>query len=568
MDGASRNGNVVDLNNNRGALEAPQNGLAGLKHWRHDLRAACVVFFISITFALGIADASGAPAMAGIISAIICGVVLFFVGGSYVTVGGPAAGLAPLLLASMVALGGDPETGYRLLLGAIFIVGVIQYVMSSFKMGDFASIIPTTVIHGMLFSIGCLIIVKEIPLFYGVKFHSHEFWATLGEIPQRWSEIDGKIFALGLGSLVLLFFLFWSNKKAKFKVFTVIPIQVVPVFIGFVIVAFVGGFEPHQLVQISQNPIHGIVFPDFIGLFSSSAMIWTLIKVVIMITLVDAVESLATMKAIDSIDKFKRTSDPNRVLKSMSLANILSSLFGGLTNIPGGIKSTANVNAGGRTQWVSLYISLMLLAAILIGRPVINLLPMAAIGAVIMFTGFKLCLEVWEKVKPMGYDQVFVFLITILTTLSTDLLVGIIVGSVTEILVVTLLAIKVDRDCHGQRFPIWHVGPLWRIVLDVLRSPFTVEMVADRVFHVHVSGPVLPLHMYQLEKVLERFVGADEVHWYYCRNGRHVIASTPSKRLVEFGKSHTGMVVVHGAAFKKLGNHRHSAQVLTLTAVD
>src|SRR4051812_45456991 len=151
------------------AAEKPQNGIAGLKHWRHDLVAGLVVSLVSVPFSLGIAVASGAPPICGLISAIIAGLVLPFLGGSYVTISGPAAGLAPALLAAMLLLGNDrdPEKakaiGYPLLLGAICLTGVVQVVLARFKLARFAAIFPTSVVEGMLAAIGLLIIAKQLP---------------------------------------------------------------------------------------------------------------------------------------------------------------------------------------------------------------------------------------------------------------------------------------------------------------------------------------------------------------------------------------------------------------------
>src|SRR5690348_2528380 len=164
-------------------IEKPQNGLAGLKHWRQDLAAGLVVSLISMPFSLGIAVASGAPPITGIISAIIAGFVLPFLGGSYVTISGPAAGLAPVLLAGMLALGnGNLETGYPLLLVAIFFTGAVQVVLAKLKLARFAAIFPAAVVEGMLCAIGLLIIVKQIPLLLGVKFVAHDFWEIVAEI--------------------------------------------------------------------------------------------------------------------------------------------------------------------------------------------------------------------------------------------------------------------------------------------------------------------------------------------------------------------------------------------------
>src|SRR5438270_746434 len=160
-------------------MEKPQNGIAGLKQWRYDMTAGLVVSLISLPFSLGIAVASGAPPICGLISAIIAGLILPFLGGSYVTVSGPAAGLAPVLFASMMLLGrGDREVGYPLLLGAICLTGLVQIILAKLKLARFAAIFPASVVEGMLASIGLLIIAKQLPLIFGSPgnhFEAHEF---------------------------------------------------------------------------------------------------------------------------------------------------------------------------------------------------------------------------------------------------------------------------------------------------------------------------------------------------------------------------------------------------------
>src|SRR3954447_16055487 len=190
------------------STEKPRNGLAGLKHWRHDLAAGLVVSLSSLPFSLGIAVASGAPPICGLISAIIAGLVLPFLGGSYVTVSGPAAGLAPVLFASMLLLGrGNQAVGYPLLLGAICLTGLVQVVLAKLKMARFAAVFPASVVEGMLAAIGLLILAKQLPLLVGHHFESHEFWGILAEAPRQMLTMDRGVFLVGLFCLILIFVL-------------------------------------------------------------------------------------------------------------------------------------------------------------------------------------------------------------------------------------------------------------------------------------------------------------------------------------------------------------------------
>ena len=158
-------------------LEKPQNGIAGLKEWRYDIVAGLMVSLTSLPFSLAIAIASGAPPIAGLMSAIIAGLIFPFLGGAYVTISGPAAGLAPALFATMFALGhGHLETGYPLLLAVICMVGAIQIVLSLMGAAKLSAAFPVAVVEGMLASIGLIIIAKELPHFIGHDFKSHAFF--------------------------------------------------------------------------------------------------------------------------------------------------------------------------------------------------------------------------------------------------------------------------------------------------------------------------------------------------------------------------------------------------------
>src|SRR5262245_22001480 len=199
-------------------LEKPQNGIAGLKHWRSDMLAGLMVSLVSLPFSLGIAIASGAPPISGLISAIIAGAIYPFLGGSYVTISGPAAGLAPAIFVAMSTLGGGSDeshraVGYPLLLGVICMVGCVQIVLSRLKVARFSAWFSPTVVEGMLASIGLLIIVKQIPNLIGQKFAAHDFWEILAEVPSQVVNIKPLVLLVGLLCLVATILLTISRQR-------------------------------------------------------------------------------------------------------------------------------------------------------------------------------------------------------------------------------------------------------------------------------------------------------------------------------------------------------------------
>src|SRR3954447_14641546 len=241
------------------AAEKPRNGLAGLKHWRHDMLAGLVVSMISVPFSLGIAVASGAPPICGLISAIIAGLILPFLGGSYVTISGPAAGLAPALLAAMTLLGrGDLVMGYPLLLVAICLTGLVQVVLARLKAARYSALFPSSVVEGMLASIGLLIIAKQLPLLVGHPFHAHEFWGIVAEVPSQLTRLEPSVFLIGTASLALIFVL--ASLKARWL--KVVPPQVFAAILGLVLGQVVG-LDSRYMIHLPDRPFeHGIVWPN------------------------------------------------------------------------------------------------------------------------------------------------------------------------------------------------------------------------------------------------------------------------------------------------------------------
>jgi MFS superfamily sulfate permease-like transporter len=435
--------------------EKPQNGIPGLRHWQYDLVAGLQVALVGLPLSLGIALASGAAPITGVISAIIAGLVFPLLGGAYITISGPAAGLAPALLAGMLTLGqGDLEAGYPLVLVAICLTGAVQVLLSIYKAGRFAMYFPMSVLQGMLAAIGMLIIINQLPALLGhLTPSTKSIPDAIILIPAQIMGMNFEVFAVGGATLALLFGLD-SNVVKNRRWMRNIPAPLLAVALGGV-AGWMLHFPEAYLIHVPKDVLaQGIHFPNFSEIWQRSELWLALLTIVVTLTLIDGTETLVTIAAIDKIDPFGRKSDPNVTLRTMGVSNILSGLAGGLTIIPGGIKSTANIIAGGRTLWANFYYALFLALFVWLGTDLINRIPLTVLAALLIFIGWRLCApKIFLKVFSIGAEQLLVAVVCVAVTLYTsDILSGVIAGTVTKILVLcfdVVKALTVERRFHA-----------------------------------------------------------------------------------------------------------------------
>jgi MFS superfamily sulfate permease-like transporter len=524
--------------------EKPQNGIAGLKHWRSDMLAGMMVSLVSLPFSLGIAIASGAPPITGLISAIIAGLIYPFLGGSYVTISGPAAGLAPAIFVAMSALGGGSDeahrmAGYPLLLGVICMVGCVQIVLSRLKVARFSAWFSPTVVEGMLASIGLLIIVKQIPNLLGQKFAAHDFWEIIAELPSQLVNTKPLVLVVGLLCLVATILLTVSRQRWT----KIVPPPLTVVVLGLVL-GLVLQIDKSFMITIPDDPLkNGMVFPDFKGLFADRSLWFTIVVTVITLTLIDGVESLATIAGIDKIDPYKRRSSPDRTLMAMGVSNILSSVAGGLTIIPGGVKSTTCIVTGGKTLWANFYNAVFLVMYLYLARGLINLIPLSALSAIVVFIGYKLCRpKVWRHVAHVGSEQLLVFCTTVLVTVSTDLLLGILAGMVVEFVLNVSLAWPATRGAlaavpfgsgNGVGAGDGSRGVLTRFA-DLFRNPVTNRELVDDNYHMYFSKPLVSFNSLYLTRELMRIPEQATTVHFHMTDGVTLIDHSASASLMAF----------------------------------
>lgn len=422
----------------------PQGGLRGLKqNWKNDLSAGFFVFLIALPLCLGISMASGFPPVAGLFTAIIGGLIVSFFGGSQLTIKGPAAGLIVIALGAVEELGrGDAFAGYKLALAAIVVAGLLQIVFGLLRSGILSDFFPSAAVHGMLAAIGIIIAAKQLHTLVGVKPEGKETLELLAEIPKSLGLLNPEIAIIGLVSLLILF-VFPLIKHPRFKK---IPAPLVVILVAIPLGHLFDLEHEHKylfldnhlytvgprfLVTLPDNLLAAVTFPDFSQLFTATS-----IKYIIMFALVGSLESLLSTKAIDSLDPWKRKANMNRDLLGVGVGNTLSGMIGGLPMISEIVRSSANINYGGRTWWSNFFHGLLLLVFVVFFPMLIHQIPLSALAAMLIFTGYRLASpKEFYKTYKIGKEQLLIFVITVVTTLATDLLVGIGVGILTKLII-------------------------------------------------------------------------------------------------------------------------------------
>ena len=412
------------------------------KFWKQDLPAGLVVFLVALPLCLGVGFAStniagldGLPnVMSGIIAGVIGGTIVAFFSGSRLGVSGPAAGLITIVLTALTDLG-----SFESFLLSLVLAGVIQFVLAFVGFGVLANYVPTAVIKGMLAAIGITLILKEIPHLLGYDkdyFGDESFWQfdghnTFSELFYAFNAFEPG--AIIVGFLAILILLLFDTKWIKSKAWAMyIPGALVVVVVSIVANQFLlGSFQitGKHMVEVprlaSFEQLKSIFHsPDWLQI--SNSKVWV---IAITLALVGSLETLLSLEATDKLDPKKHKTNPHRELKAQGIGNLVSGLIGGLPITQVIVRSSANIAAGGQSKLAAIFHGVLLLISILFLSSVLNLIPLAALAAVLVLVGYKLAkwslfVEMYQK----GLSQFIPFVSTIVAVLLTDLLKGIGIG--------------------------------------------------------------------------------------------------------------------------------------------
>jgi MFS superfamily sulfate permease-like transporter len=415
-------------------LNIPADGIAGLKeNFKTDAISGFIVFLLALPLSLGIAKASEFPPIMGLLTAIIGGLIVSLMMGSKLTIKGPAAGLIVIVAGAVAEFGqGDPILGWKLALGAMVVAGVIQILFGVLKLGKLADFFPLSAIHGMLAAIGIIIIAKQLPVLLNddpTLAKGKGPLELIANIPNFIMNLDPKATMIGVISLaIMLGWPFIKNKTIK-----MIPAPLVVLLFAIPCELFMHFKETepaYALVKIGSLVDNININVSFDG-FAQTGLF---IKYVIMFALVGTIESLLTVKAIDLMDPYKRKSNMNQDLIAVGIGNTIAAIFGGLPMISEVARSSSNVNNGAKTRWANFFHGFFILIFVLLAAPILELIPNAALAAMLITVGIKLTHpREFIHTLNIGKEQLAIFLITIFFTLHEDLLVGIAAGILLKI---------------------------------------------------------------------------------------------------------------------------------------
>jgi MFS superfamily sulfate permease-like transporter len=429
--------------------DIPIGNAAGFwRYFKQDMTSGFLVFLIALPLCLGISVASGFPPIAGVFTAIVGGFLTPFISNSELTIKGPAAGLIVIVFGAMTSLGfsggADPLAdlqAYRWTLAVGCVAGAVQMIFGRCRAGVLGDFFPTAVVHGMLAAIGCIIMLKQFPVVLGRKAAAEPI-EILRDIPETIAQMNPAIACIGITSLLILFGLPLVKRWLRWPWLQAVPAQLVVLLVTIPLGIIFGLDHAHQyafagrehplgpsfLVNVPRNLGAAVTFPDF-TVFSSAGTRGDALFWVAMFAIVGSLESLLSAKAIDMVDPWRRKTSHDRDLVAVGAANCVAAAVGGLPMISEIVRSKANIDNGGRTRFADFWHGVFLLAAVAIVPGLVCMIPLAALAAMLVYTGFRLASpREFVNVYKIGREQLVIFGATLAGVLFTDLLVGVLVG--------------------------------------------------------------------------------------------------------------------------------------------
>jgi len=429
------------------------------KYLKNDLPAGLVVFLVALPLCLGIALASGAPLFSGIIAGIVGGLVVAFTSGSALSVSGPAAGLTVIVLNAITQLG-----SYETFLLAVVLAGLIQIALGYLRAGIVAHYFPSSVIKGMLAAIGIILILKQIPHALGYDIDNEGDFSFMQVDGQNtFTEIFNAINFMHPGAIIialisLFILIMWERPFLKrFAFFKIVPGALLLVIVGILTNEWFKVYVPDfyltdtKLVQLpvadsAMEFVNQFTLPDFTAFGNYNVYV-----VAITIAIIASLESLLSCEAADKLDPYKRNTPTSRELKAQGLGNLVSGFIGGLPITAVIVRSSANINAGGKTKLAAIFHGLLLLLSVISIASVLNKIPLACLAALLLMVGYKLAkVSLFKAMYKLGLSQFLPFIITVVAIQFSDLLKGIGIGMAVSLFFILRNNYKVAYFFHKE----------------------------------------------------------------------------------------------------------------------
>lgn len=461
------------------------------KDFLKDISAGTIVFLVALPLCLGISLASGAPLFSGILSGIIGGIIIGFLSGSHTSVSGPAAGLTVVVATQIATLG-----SFEAFLCAVSIAGLMQILLAYFKAGTLSLFFPTSVINGLLAAIGFILILKQIPHLVG---HSADYQGDMSFIQQNANNTFTELFytisnvhigAAVVGIVSLCILIAFSQVPFLKKIPIQAPLLVVGLGIAFK--SFfdkVGADWAIRADHLVQVPIFESASAFFNSLQTPDTSVLTSYEVYMAaatLAVIASLETLLNLEAVDKIDKRKRFSPPNRELFAQGIGNFFCGLVGAIPTTAVVVRGSVNVNNGSVSKVSAIFHGFLLLISVIFIPNILNLIPLATLAAILIFTGYKLAsYALFQKMWLQGKYQFLPFLITFLSIVFTDLLIGVLIGLFTTFMFIL---------ASNLRQPI-------RIV--------TEKHISGNVLRIELANQVSFLNRATLEKTLKSAIEAE-----------------------------------------------------------
>ena len=510
----------------------PKTGWAGFKeNWSKDLLSGFLVSLIALPLSLGIAGASNFPPIMGVMTAIVGGIVVAFFAGSELTIKGPAAGLIVIVAGAVEELGkGDNDLGWKLALGVVVVAGAVQVLFGVLKVAKLADFFPLSAVHGMLAAIGIIIMSKQIHLAVGIspaELKGKEPLELLTMVPHSLYHMEYHVAIIGFVSLVILF----GWQYIKVNALKKIPPALLVLIVGVLMGLYFHLSDPNyaNLKPLVNPGDFKLAFnASFAGL--SSDLLPIFLKYVLMFTLVGSLESLLTGKAIDLLDPYQRKANLSKDLTAVGIGNMVAGFLGGLPMISEVARSSANIGNGGRTRWANLFQGVSLLVFVVVLTPLIKMVPVASLAAMLIFVGFRLAApKEFVHVYHIGKEQLLIFIVTVIATISTDLLIGVGTGILLKLIMQLISGV-----------PLRHV----------FRQPIKMS-ISEEEYLLEVSGAATFSNLLNIKKHLDKVPAGSNVR-IDLEKSRYV-DHTVLENLHNYKREHE----LGGGKFQVTGIERH-----------